>query len=161
MRAYKPIETEVYDVLTDVCACLRALQGKFRKERSPLEKFDEAWLKDNKDKDWKDHGKMFESDIAIPSGNIIKPWTDYSKAAYEYGHHKRLPVPDSVYTKNPAYDTNVVDIGGKGIAWDHAEGHIGDDIDTVNGEENVMGKSYEFPEAGWVHTIASAGEGSG
>ena len=93
MRAYKPIETEVYDVLTDVCACLRALQGKFRKERSPLEKFDEAWLKDNKDKDWKDHGKMFESDIAIPSGNIIKPWTDHSKAAYEYGHHKRLPVP--------------------------------------------------------------------
>ena len=38
----------------------------------------------------------------------------------------------------------------KGIPWDHKEGQIGDDVETVNGEAVVTGKKYQFPEAGWT-----------
>jgi len=140
-----------------------ASKGKFRKERSPLLHFDEKWLADNKDKPWKKYnykGKHWKEDISDPASAIIKPWTDYSKAAYAYGHDptKRLPVPDSVYTQDPPYDMAVVDIGGKGIPWFHKEGHIGDDVDTINGESAVMGQKYQFPAEGWKKTINSVPE---
>jgi hypothetical protein len=38
----------------------------------------------------------------------------------------------------------------QGIPWDHKEGQIGDDVETVNGEAVVTGKKYQFPEAGWT-----------
>ena len=38
----------------------------------------------------------------------------------------------------------------KGIPWDHKEGQIGDDVETVNSEAVVTGKKYQFPEAGWT-----------
>jgi hypothetical protein len=115
-----------------------ASKGKFKKERSSLEGFDAKWLADNKDKPWKKYDmldKDWKKDIANPAAAITKPWTDRSKAAYAYGHDptKRLPVPDAVYTQDPPYDMNVVDIGGKGIPWAHTEGHIGDDVTTING----------------------------
>jgi hypothetical protein len=60
-----------------------------------------------------------------------------------------------VYTRDPPYDPEVVDIGGRGIEWKHNEGSIGDDIDTVNGESAVMGGAYAFPVKGWTKTINS------
>jgi len=44
----------------------------------------------------------------------------------------------------------------QGIPWFHKEGHIGDDVDTINGESAVMGQKYQFPAEGWkkvtIHT---------
>jgi len=140
-----------------------ASKGKFRKERSSLETFDAKWLADNKDKPWKKYDmndKDWKKDIAKPAAAIIKPWTDHSKAAYAYGHDpsKRLPVPDKIYTQDPPYQMDVVDIGGKGIPWAHPEGKIGDDVTTINGEASVMGHAYEFPKEGWKKTINSVPE---
>jgi len=137
-----------------------ASKGKFRKERSSLENFDKDWLKDNKDHKWKKYdmeGDDYKKEFSKPAGAIIKPWTDWSKAAYKYGHDpkKRLPVPDAVYTKDPPYDPAVVDLGGKGISWEHNEGQIGDDVTTINGETAVMGQKYQFPDSGWSKTINS------
>jgi hypothetical protein len=64
-------------------------------------------------------------------------------------------VPDAVYTRDPPYDPEVVDIGGRGIEWKHNEGGIGDDVETVNGERAVMGHSYVFPDKGWSRTLNS------
>ncbi|EKX35574.1 hypothetical protein GUITHDRAFT_146401 [Guillardia theta CCMP2712] len=123
-----------------------ASNGKFRKERNPLESFDKKWYSKNKNKEWRKydyHGKDYDDEISSKADSIIKPWTDHSKAAYEYGHNpnKRLQVPDSVYTQDPPYDMNVVDIGGKGIQWQHNEGSIGDDVKTINGESSVIGRT--------------------
>ena len=41
----------------------------------------------------------------------------------------------------------------QGIPWDHKEGQIGDDVETVDGEAVVMGKKYQFPEAGWTRVF--------
>jgi hypothetical protein len=41
----------------------------------------------------------------------------------------------------------------QGIPWEHKEGKIGDDVETVNGEAVVMGKKYQFPDAGWTRVI--------
>ena len=64
-------------------------------------------------------------------------------------------VPDSVYTRDPPYDPEVVDIGGQGVEWKHSEGIIEDDVGTVNGESADMGGAYAFPEKGWSKTINS------
>jgi hypothetical protein len=137
-----------------------ASKGKFKKERSALERFDKKWLKDNKDKKWKKHDyddEDWKKKIAKPAASIVKPWTDRRKMEYDYGHDptKRLPVPDAVYTQDPPYDIDVVDIGGKGIKCNHKEGQIGDDVDTINGEKAVMGQKYSMPENGWDKTINS------
>ncbi len=50
---------------------------------------------------------------------------------------------------------DVVDIGGKGIKWNHKEDQIGDDVDTINDEKAVMGQKYSMTENGWDKTINS------
>jgi len=129
--------------------------GKFSKERNPLENFDADWFGKNKDKPWRKYdfnGKDWKNLISGRAAKIIKPWTDYSKAAKAYGKSQNRKVPDIIYTRAPPYDPKVVDIGGKGIPWVHQERS-----NDLSGEtKGLLGKPYTFKK--WGATIDSVPE---
>jgi len=107
--------------------------------------FDQDWLAVNKDKKWRtyddaDHKEEIDDHV----DKIVSPYTEYDEGAND---HEHAEVPDEVYERAPPYDHEVVDIGGKGIKWKHAEAD-GSYLGTV------IGKSIDWSD-NWDKTPKS------
>lgn len=125
-------------------------EGSDFKEKNWASNFDQEWLSANKDKPWK---KLDDADlkkeIYDPAAKIISPYVSYDEAAND---HQHASIPDELYD-HQAYDHEVVDLGGKGIGWKHAEA----DGSYIY---SVMGKPADWSD-NWEKTPNSAADYSG
>jgi len=121
------------------------------RERNWAAHFDQDWLSENKDKPWK---KLDDADHKIeiddPVEKIVSPYVDYDQGASD---HEHTVVPEEVYDHPAPYDHDVVDIGGKGIKWNHAEAD-GSYLNTV------IGKSVDWSD-NWDATPKSVSDLTG
>ena len=120
-------------------------------ERNPFRDFDGDFYAANKDHHFTAPPSSVQDDADLQDevAKIIKPMTDNTAAAGAYAADGALhEVPEGVYSKPAPYDSEVVDIGGKGIPWVHREANNDLDDDAA-----VIGKDYVFTP--WGKTIES------
>jgi len=125
-------------------------------ERNAFKGFDADWYAAHKDQRFAAPPSSVRDDEALQHevAKIIRPMTDNSAAAAAYAADGAArAVPEGVYAKPAPYDSEVVDIGGKGIPWVHRES-----TNDLDGDAAVLGHDYVFTP--WRKTLESVYEPS-